>query len=91
MCLAGGDVVADVVVLRGNRNVVENVDNPSYLDCGGRQRSSAKRPYVPERGFAEEATILPNELSRAFITDIKRSRPYFARIFKHQSTRFVQA
>jgi hypothetical protein len=64
--------------------------NPS-LDCGGRQPRSAKRLYVPERSFAEEPTILPNELSRTFITDIKRSRPYPVRLFKHQSTRFVQA
>src|ERR1700677_1023905 len=63
----------------------------AYLDCGGRKSRSAKRLYVPVRSFAEEPTILPNELSRTFITDIKRSRSYLIRLFKHQSTRFVQA
>jgi hypothetical protein len=53
--------------------------------------SSAKRFYVPERSFAEEPTILSNKLSRTFITDTMRSRPYLVRLFKHQSTRFVQA
>lgn len=68
-----------------------NPESDPYLGCGERQPRSAKRLYVPERSFAEEPTILPNELSRIFITDIKRSRPYLVRLFKHQSTRFVQA
>jgi hypothetical protein len=68
-----------------------NPESNPYLDCGGRQPSGAKRLYVPERSIAEEPTILPNKLSRTFITDIKRSRPYLVRLFQHQSTRFVQA
>lgn len=68
-----------------------NPESNPYLDCGGRHPRGAESLYVPERSFAEEPTILPNELSRTFITDIKRSRPYLVRLFKHQSTRFVQA
>src|SRR5580700_2113727 len=74
---------------RDSRQVPSRM-NPC-LDCGERQPCSAKRLYVPERSFAEETTILPNKLSRTFITDIQRSRPYLVRLFKHQSTRFVQA
>ena len=68
-----------------------NPESNPYLDCGGRHPRGAKRLYVPERSFAEEPTILPTKLSRTFITDIQRRRPYFVRLFKHQSTRFVQA